>query len=165
VPGIGRRISNIVLKKAEVDLNKRAGEMTADEIERVVGILQNPQAFHIPEWMVNRRMDRGDGKTFHMVSNQIATKVREDLEALKKVRAHRGLPARDERLEREVAQQLQQLVFLGAVQHERLAHLHLGKVLLGLGQDLAAERGVVTTRTMPDWMIDSVQCTHGEKLV
>jgi hypothetical protein len=25
IPGIGRRISNIVLKKAEVDLNKRAG--------------------------------------------------------------------------------------------------------------------------------------------
>lgn len=91
VPGIGRRISNVVLKKAEVDLNKRAGELTADEIERVVGILQNPSAFHIPDWMVNRRKDRVDGKTFHMVSNQIATKVREDLEALKKVRAHRGL--------------------------------------------------------------------------
>jgi len=82
---------SIVLKKAEVDLNKRAGEVTADEIERVVGILQNPKAFHIPDWMVNRRKDKFDGKTFHMVSNQIATKIREDLEALKKVRAHRGL--------------------------------------------------------------------------
>jgi hypothetical protein len=31
------------------------------------------------------------GKSFQLVSNQIATKLREDIEALKKVRAHRGL--------------------------------------------------------------------------
>jgi ribosomal protein S13 len=41
--------------------------------------------------MVNRRRDRVDGKSGHLTSNQIATKLREDIEALKKVRAHRGL--------------------------------------------------------------------------
>ncbi len=91
IPGVGRRISNLICKKAEVDLTKRAGELSAEEIERVVGILQNPSAFHIPDWMVNRKKDRVDGKSYHVVSNQIATKLREDLEALKKVRAHRGL--------------------------------------------------------------------------
>jgi ribosomal protein S13 len=39
--------------------------------------------------MVNRRRDRVDGKNAHLTSNQIATKLREDIEALKKVRAHR----------------------------------------------------------------------------
>lgn len=91
IPGVGRRISNLICKKAEIDLKKRAGECTADEIERLVGILQKPESFQIPDWMVNRRKDRTDGKTYHVVSNQIATKLREDLEALKKVRAHRGL--------------------------------------------------------------------------
>jgi len=91
IPGVGRRISNIICKKAEIDLTKRAGEITPDEIERLVGILQNPKAFHIPDWMVNRKKDKIDGKSYHVVSNQIATKLREDLESLKKVRAHRGL--------------------------------------------------------------------------
>lgn len=91
IPGVGRRISNLICKKAEVDLTKRAGELSPEEIERVVGILQNPSAFHIPDWMVNRKKDRTDGKSYHCVSNQIANKLREDLEALKKVRAHRGL--------------------------------------------------------------------------
>lgn len=91
IPGIGRRISNVLLKKAGVDLTKRAGEMSAEEIEKIVAILQNPQKFMIPVWMLNRRKDKFDGKDSQLVSNQIAVKLRDDLEALKKVRCHRGL--------------------------------------------------------------------------
>lgn len=35
IKGIGRRFSNIVLKKADVDLNKRAGECTDEEVNIV----------------------------------------------------------------------------------------------------------------------------------
>lgn len=91
VPGVGRRISNIICKKAEVDFHKRAGELSADEIERLVAILQNPRQFKVPEWMLNRQKDRVDGKSSQLVSNQIPTKLRDDIETLKKVRAHRGL--------------------------------------------------------------------------
>ena len=126
IPGMGRRISNVVCKKAEVDMRKRAGDLSADEIERIVSIVSDPKKFkvragpcvlaqrrqpppccaacgtasrlpsrsrlpQIPTWMVNRRRDRVDGKSGHLTSNQIATKLREDIEALKKVRAHRGL--------------------------------------------------------------------------
>jgi len=91
IPGVGRRLSNILCKKAGIDLNKRAGELSPADIEKVVSILANPADFKIPVWMLNRQKDRTDGKTTHIVSNQIATKLREDLEALKKVRVHRGL--------------------------------------------------------------------------
>ncbi len=91
IPGVGRRVSNIICKKAEVDMRKRAGELSADEIEKLVSILSDPKKFKIPAWMLNRRRDKVDGKSFQMVSNIIATKLREDIEALKKVRAHRGL--------------------------------------------------------------------------
>lgn len=91
IPGVGRRVSNIICKKAEVDMRKRAGELSADEIEKLVSILSDPKKFKIPGWMLNRRRDKVDGKSFQMVSNVIHTKLREDVEALKKVRAHRGL--------------------------------------------------------------------------
>ncbi len=91
IPGVGRRIANIICKKAEVDLRKRAGELTPDEIETLVNILQDPKRFQLPEWLLNRRRDKFDGKTTQCVSNQIATKLRDDLEQLKKVRVHRGL--------------------------------------------------------------------------
>lgn len=91
ISGVGRRLSNIVCKKADIDMNKRAGELTNEEIERIVTVLGNPRQFQIPDWMLNRRKDRVNGKTTQLISNQLSTKLREDLEALKKMRNHRGL--------------------------------------------------------------------------
>lgn len=46
--GLTRRTANLVCKKADVDLNKRAGELTSEELERLVTIIQNPTAYKIP---------------------------------------------------------------------------------------------------------------------
>jgi len=42
ITGVGRRYSNLVCKKADVDLSKRAGDLTSEELERIVTIIQNP---------------------------------------------------------------------------------------------------------------------------
>eukprot|EP00731_Ephydatia_muelleri_P016270 Em0009g694a len=91
IKGVGRRFSNLVLKKADVDMSKRAGELTDEEIERVVTILQNPRQYKIPDWFLNRQKDPKDGKFSQILANQLEHKLREDLEHLKKIRAHRGL--------------------------------------------------------------------------
>lgn len=91
ISGIGRRFAIMVCKKAEVDFNKRAGELTNDEIERVVAIIQNPLQFKIPVWFLNRKKDFRTGKNSQLVANTLHTKLREDFERLKKIRAHRGL--------------------------------------------------------------------------
>ena len=36
IKGVGRRYSNIVLKKADIDLTKRAGELTEEEVSRYI---------------------------------------------------------------------------------------------------------------------------------
>ncbi|KAH9395680.1 PREDICTED: 40S ribosomal protein S18 [Rhagoletis zephyria] len=91
IKGIGRRFSNIVCKKADVDLNKRAGELSEEEVERLITIISNPRQFKIPNWFLNRQKDIRDGKFSQVTSNNLDTKLREDLERLKKIRAHRGL--------------------------------------------------------------------------
>ncbi|CAO1618608.1 unnamed protein product [Sympodiomycopsis kandeliae] len=91
IKGIGRRFANVVCKKADVDLAKRAGELNSDELERIVTILQNPQDFKIPNWMLNRQRDMVDGKSFQVLSNNLDSKLRDDLERLKKIRSHRGI--------------------------------------------------------------------------
>ncbi|EIM20061.1 ribosomal protein S13 [Wallemia mellicola CBS 633.66] len=91
IKGVGPRYANVVIKKADVDLFKRAGELNSDELERIVSILQNPTQFKIPNWFLNRRKDITDGKNYQVVSNQVDAKLRDDLERLKKIRAHRGL--------------------------------------------------------------------------
>lgn len=110
IKGVGRRYSNLVCKKADVDLNKRyaiqtyqpngadllityssAGELTSEELERIVTIIQNPTQYKIPTWFLNRQRDIIDGKDSQILANGVDSKLREDLERLKKIRSHRGL--------------------------------------------------------------------------
>jgi small subunit ribosomal protein S18e len=91
IRGIGRRFSNVVCKKAEIDMGKRAGELSAAELESLMVIVSNPRQFRIPDWFLNRQKDWKDGKYSQNVSNQLDTKLRDDLERLKKIRNHRGL--------------------------------------------------------------------------
>jgi small subunit ribosomal protein S18e len=63
IKGVGRRYSTVVCKAAGVDTTKRAGELSAEEVDRVITILQNPRQYKIPDWFLNRQHDRTDGKT------------------------------------------------------------------------------------------------------
>lgn len=39
IKGVGRRYANIVLKKADIDLDKRAGECTEEEVRLLIASL------------------------------------------------------------------------------------------------------------------------------
>lgn len=91
ISGVGRRFSGVVCKRAEVDLRKRAGELTPEEMERVVTIMQNPLQYNIPTYFLNRQKDIKDGKYSQLLANNLDNKLREDLERMKKIRLHRGL--------------------------------------------------------------------------
>lgn len=62
IKGVGRRYANIVLKKADVNLDKRAGECSEEEVEKIVTIMSNPRQYKIPDWFLNRQKDIVDGK-------------------------------------------------------------------------------------------------------
>ncbi|GMI40700.1 hypothetical protein TrCOL_g5095 [Triparma columacea] len=91
IRGLGRRFADIICKKAEVDVNKRAGELTADEIEKLVAIIQSPKQFKIPLWFLNRQKDFKTGKYSQIFAQGFDAKLRDDIERMKKMRAHRGL--------------------------------------------------------------------------
>jgi ribosomal protein S13 len=66
--------------------NNSAGDLTADEIEKLVAIIQNPRQFKVPDWFLNRQRDWKTGKSGQTFAQNIAQKLREDLERLKKIR-------------------------------------------------------------------------------
>ena len=91
IKGIGRRFAHIVLRKADIDPQRRAGELSNDEIEQIVKILTHPRQFNIPTYLLNRQKDPKDGKYTQVVVNGLDSKLRDDLERMKKIRCHRGL--------------------------------------------------------------------------
>merc|ERR1712173_201437 len=91
IRGMGRRFTDLVLKKAEIDRSKRAGQLTEAEMEQIQTVMANPKNFKIPTWFLNRQRDIKDGKTSQLTSNNWDNKLREDLERMKKIRLHRGI--------------------------------------------------------------------------
>jgi small subunit ribosomal protein S18e len=86
ITGIGRRFSNIICKKAEIDVERRAGTLSNEEIEKLVAIINNPKQFKIPNYLLNRQKDFITGKTTQQVINTLIGAVRSDIERMKKIR-------------------------------------------------------------------------------
>ncbi|XP_058525137.1 small ribosomal subunit protein uS13-like [Ochotona princeps] len=74
IKGVGRRYAH-VLRKADIDLTKRAGELTEDEVERVITIMQNPRQYKIPDWFLNRQKDVKDGKYSQVLANGLDNNI------------------------------------------------------------------------------------------
>ena len=63
-----------------------AGELSNDEIEKLIAVITNPLQYNIPEWFLNRQKDIETGKYKQIVSNNLQANLREDLNRLKKMR-------------------------------------------------------------------------------
>merc|ERR1712232_872308 len=87
----GRRLAFVACQRAGVDPDRRAGTLSNEEVERIVQVISKPEEYKVPTWFLNRIRDPKDGSTMQCLSNQVDNKIREDLERLKKMRAHRGL--------------------------------------------------------------------------
>ncbi|VDN90958.1 unnamed protein product [Brugia pahangi] len=85
------RFAFVVCRKADIDINRRAGELSEEDLEKLQQVMQNPSQYKIPNWFLNRQKDIKDGKYSQMLSTSLDNKLREDLERLKKIRLHRGL--------------------------------------------------------------------------
>ena len=49
-------------------------------------IVANPRQYKIPDWFLNRQKDIKDGRFTQITSSGLETKLRDDLERLKKIR-------------------------------------------------------------------------------
>jgi small subunit ribosomal protein S18e len=91
IKGLGRRFTHLICKVGRIDPNKRAGELSEDEVKKITDIIEKPLDYNIPKWFLNRRYDYKDAGYYQLASNALDTKLREDLERIKKVRSNRGL--------------------------------------------------------------------------
>jgi len=91
IKGIGRRFAIQVCKIAQIDVIRRAGELTEQEINKISDIIAKPLEYGVPKWFLNRQRCIKDGTYSQLIANMVDTRLREDLERMKKARMHRGL--------------------------------------------------------------------------
>ena len=81
--GIGRSLSNTILKEANVDINKRAGELSTDELSAIREVM-------------NKYPTEGDLR--REVNMNIKTKM--EINSYQGIRHKKGLPVRGQRTNR-----------------------------------------------------------------
>lgn len=91
IRGIRRRISNVVCKKYDIDMNQRAGELMTDEVNKIVAVTRIPLQIKMPACMLNMQRDIKDGKTSQEVAKLLDQALRDYLDRMERVRLHRGL--------------------------------------------------------------------------
>merc|ERR1711977_18477 len=88
IRGIGRRFANLICKKGEIDMSKRAGELTVEQLENLMEIIARPQAYKIPRWFLNNQKEYKEGTYSQVTAAQIAGLMRDTMERIKKIRSH-----------------------------------------------------------------------------
>jgi small subunit ribosomal protein S13 len=102
IKGIGRHMASFVADKANVDRKLKFGNLNETQIQQLQTALQNIDQT-APAWMMNRRKDLYTGKNQHLISVEVATRLRDDINLMKMIRSYKGvrheagLPARGQR--------------------------------------------------------------------
>ena len=64
IKGIGRRFAFLICKVLRLDPNRRSGELTDAECQKITEVIADPLAYSIPRWFLNRQRDYKEGKDF-----------------------------------------------------------------------------------------------------
>lgn len=103
IKGIGISLSKTICRTLNLDLNSQMGYIADEDVLKIEEILENPQKFNIPVWMLNRREDYETGDDIHLIESDLDMTLRDDLNRMKKTRSYkgrrheRGLPVRGQR--------------------------------------------------------------------
>jgi small subunit ribosomal protein S13 len=103
IKGVGKALSGALCTTMGFDQNQKIGSLPDAEIERLEEVVKNPQKCNLPGWMLNRRNDYETGENTHLIESDLAMRLRDDLNRMKKTRSYKGrrhevgLPVRGQR--------------------------------------------------------------------
>lgn len=95
IKGIGPRMAkNIAIAFEEQEgINHDAviGKLSEPQEKKLEEIVLAPQKFGVPQWALNRKNDYDSGQDIHLVMNDLAFALRQDLQRLNEIKSYRGL--------------------------------------------------------------------------
>ena len=104
IKGIGHTFARAVVWAAKIDPEKKLGELSDEEIERIEAVLKDPKSHGIPSYLLNRRKDLETGEDLHLIGDEVDIKMKFDiqreidLKTWRGIRHMYGLPVRGRRL-------------------------------------------------------------------
>ncbi|PNX53392.1 MAG: 30S ribosomal protein S13 [Thermoplasmata archaeon M9B2D] len=90
IKGIGRHMATFIADTAGVDRKIKFGDLPEPEIERLKEVLENLDEY-APAWMLNYQKDMYTGENIHLISTEVTSRLRDDINMMKMIRSYRGV--------------------------------------------------------------------------
>ncbi|MDR3206216.1 MAG: 30S ribosomal protein S13 [Candidatus Methanoplasma sp.] len=90
IKGVGKRVAQIIAKRASVDPTARMGTLTDEKVKEIEALVLTFVEY-APHWTVNRQMDYETGADMHLLSNDLDIIQKDDVNRMKMIRCYRGI--------------------------------------------------------------------------
>ena len=90
IKGIGRHMATLIADTVGVDRKIKFGNLPDSEIEKIKEVLENIDEY-APAWMLNYQKDVYTGDNMHLISTDVAIRLRDDINMMKMIRSYRGV--------------------------------------------------------------------------
>lgn len=101
IKGIKYSFASAICSILNLDVNKKTGYLSEEEIKKIDSVLKNPDK--VPRFMYNRKIDIETGNDRHLIGANLKLTNEFDIKRLKKIRSYigmrhsAGLPVRGQR--------------------------------------------------------------------
>ena len=90
IKGIGRHMAVFIADTAGINRNAKFGNLAEPDIQKLKNALETIDET-APAWMLNHRKDLYTGEDMHLISTDVATRLRDDVNLMKMIRSYRGV--------------------------------------------------------------------------
>ncbi|UCH03333.1 MAG: 30S ribosomal protein S13 [Candidatus Bathyarchaeota archaeon] len=90
IKGVNIHFSNAIIKTANLQPDKRIGNLTDSELQKIEDVLNDPEKYGIPQWLFNRRKDMETGKNLHFIGSELTLRTMSDIGAMRELRSWKG---------------------------------------------------------------------------
>jgi small subunit ribosomal protein S13 len=91
VKGVGYNLANSLILGLGMDPNKRLGDLSDPEIEKIEKAIEDPGSLGIPRWMFNRQRDYDTGKDIHLSTSDLIFAGKSDIDRLGEIKSYKGI--------------------------------------------------------------------------
>lgn len=91
IKGVNFMFANLACNLTGISKEKKTGDLSDKEVEKLNDVLKNPSKFKVPVWMLNRRKDPEEGEDSHLLSTDVKFIKDNDIKQLKKIKCYKGI--------------------------------------------------------------------------
>lgn len=91
VKGVGYNLAQAIISSLGMSYDKKLGDLSEPEIERIEKAIEDPQSLGIPAWMTNRRRDYDTGKDLHLSTSDLIFAHKTDIDRMGEIKSYKGI--------------------------------------------------------------------------